>query len=160
MFANSRDVAALFGKQHRHVLRDIRETLRPNLDPVDFIKMFKQLPYTDPTGRTLFSEDMTKDGFTLLVMGYTGAKAMQFKVAYIQAFNEMEAKLKGPQLPDFTNPAAAARAWAGEYEQRQLAQQKVIELETKVAEDALSPAGEIAAHSIGLRFERNAPSPA
>ncbi len=37
---------------------------------------------------------MTRDGFTLLVMGYTGEKAMQFKEAYIHAFNEMEKELK------------------------------------------------------------------
>ena len=143
MFANSRDVAALFGKQHAHVLRDIRDTLHPNLEPMDFTRMFRHTKVETKVGfgtRMDEAEDMTKDGFTLLVMGYTGAKAMQFKVAYIQAFNEMEAKLKGPQLPDFTNPAAAARAWAGEYEQRQLAQQKVIELEARTPWAASLPA--------------------
>ena len=57
--------------------------------------------------------DMTRDGFTLLAMGFTGAKALQFKLAYIAAFNEMEAKLKSstPALPNFADPAAAAIAW-------------------------------------------------
>lgn len=90
VFANSRDVAAFFGKLHKHVLRDIRETLRPNLDPMDFNTMFTQATYLDSTGRRLFSEDMTRDGFTLLVMGYTGAKALEFKVRYIKEFNRME----------------------------------------------------------------------
>ena len=40
VFANSRDVADLFGKEHRHVLRDIREKMRPNLDPSQFNAMF------------------------------------------------------------------------------------------------------------------------
>ena len=39
--------------------------------------------------------DMTRDGFTLLAMGFTGAKALRFKKAYIQAFNAMEAELRG-----------------------------------------------------------------
>ena len=38
--------------------------------------------------------EITRDGFTLLAMGFTGKKAMQFKIKYIAAFNEMEAKLK------------------------------------------------------------------
>jgi Rha family phage regulatory protein len=39
---------------------------------------------------------MTKDGFTFLVMGFTGAEAAKFKLAYITAFNDMEAKLRAP----------------------------------------------------------------
>ena len=136
-FANSRDVADLFGKEHHNVLKDIRRLMAQADMAYDLTaSWFRPIDLPDSYGRLSNTYDMTRDGFTLLVMGYTGPKAMKFKVAYIQAFNEMEAKLKGPQLPDFTNPAAAARAWAGEYEQRQLAQQKVIELETKVAEDA------------------------
>jgi hypothetical protein len=58
---------------------------------------------------------MTRDGFTLLVMGFTGAKSTQFKLSYIKRFNEMEDQLSNhntPALPDFSDPAAAARAWA------------------------------------------------
>ena len=56
---------------------------------------------------------MTRDGFSLLAMGWTGAKALAFKVTYIDRFNAMEAALKAPAqpaLPDFSNPALAARA--------------------------------------------------
>ena len=52
-------------------------------------------------------------------MGFTGEKAMAWKIKYIEAFNAMEQELlHRPQLPDFTDPAIAARAWADEYEQR------------------------------------------
>lgn len=51
--------------------------------------------YRDTTGRELPAYLLTRDGFTLLAMGFTGAKAMQFKVAYISAFNRMEQLLKG-----------------------------------------------------------------
>lgn len=53
-------------------------------------------------------------------MGYTGQKAMQFKLRYIEEFDRMEETLKNQQvaLPNFSNPAEAARAWAVEYEQK------------------------------------------
>jgi Rha family phage regulatory protein len=88
---NSRDVARVFGKQHKDVLKSINgleigEELRRS--------WFRPVTYLDDYGREQPSVDMTRDGFTLLVMGYTGQPAMAFKVAYIQAFNEMEARLR------------------------------------------------------------------
>lgn len=68
--ADSRDVAAYFGKQHKHVLRDIRELdcsaefRRSNFGPF-YIK--------DLTGESISHVMMTKDGFTFLAMGFTGA---------------------------------------------------------------------------------------
>lgn len=51
---------------------------------------FQLSGYKDPTGRTLPEYLMTRDGFTLLAMGFTGAKAMQWKIKYAEAFNTME----------------------------------------------------------------------
>lgn len=51
--------------------------------------------YKDERGRSQKQYILTRDGFTLLAMGFTGAKAMQFKVAYINAFNRMEQLIKG-----------------------------------------------------------------
>lgn len=58
---------------------------------------------------------MSKDGFVLLVMGYTGPEAMRMKKAYIARFNDMEEQLRttSPLLPNFRDPIAAAEAWAG-----------------------------------------------
>lgn len=88
----SRDVAKFFAKKHHHVLRDII-----NLDcPPDFIESnFGFNEYKDSIGRKLRMYEMTRDGFTLLAMGFTGQKAMQFKIAYIEAFNSMEKALTG-----------------------------------------------------------------
>ena len=116
-FANSRDVAATFARLHKNVLQGIQnlecspEFNRLNFQPVE---------YRDAKGERRQSYDMTKDGFTFLVMGYTGSLAAQFKELYIAAFNELEAKANAAvmALPDFTNPAAAARAWADEVEQK------------------------------------------
>lgn len=84
VFANSRDVADFFEKRHDHVIRDINNLLMglPKSGDTPF-NWFKPAPYVAQNGETYGSYDMTKDGFTLLVMGYTGAKAIQFKLVGI-----------------------------------------------------------------------------
>ena len=71
----------------------------PNFEPVknsDFAdRNFILSEYTDDRGRKQKQYILTRDGFTLLAMGFTGAKAMQFKVAYINAFNRMESIING-----------------------------------------------------------------
>jgi len=106
--AISGDVAEMFGKRHDNVLRDI-EGLLSHASDLRYA-FFQEVTDHHPTviGRTIRSFNMDRDGFTLLAMGFTGTKAVQFKLAYIRAFNEMEAKLKGPDLPDFSKPAIAA----------------------------------------------------
>lgn len=89
---DSRKVAMAFGKRHAHVIRDIRKIIEQL--PTDFTQsIFGLSEYTDKTGRKLPMYEMNKDGFMLLTMGYSTHEAMQIKVAYIQAFNEMRHKL-------------------------------------------------------------------
>lgn len=106
VFANSRDVADFFGKRHADVVYAIEQirgyaefSVHPWFKPVIDINEQNKVAYR--------SFDMTKDGFTLLVMGYTGQKAMQFKLRYIQRFNEMEQALKqqaqAPALPQLSH---------------------------------------------------------
>lgn len=89
---SSRLVAEYFGKRHDTVTRAIenlscsKEFTRHN---------FAVSSYKDRSGKENKMYLMTKDGFTILAMGFTGAKAMQFKEAYIKAFNKMEGLLKG-----------------------------------------------------------------
>ena len=90
----SRQVAATFDKEHKHVLRDII-TLKK--DVPNFGLMFKEGTAPDSYGRQQPIYYINRDGFTLLAMGFTGSKALQFKLAYIQAFNEMEQALKQPK---------------------------------------------------------------
>ena len=93
---DSRFVAQFFEKHHRHVLRDIERITEPNSGLSEgFIRLnFKPSSYKDSTGRKLPCYMMTRDGFTMLVMGYTGKKAMKFKELYIKRFNEMEQFIK------------------------------------------------------------------
>lgn len=86
-------VAEAFGKKHFHVLRDIAKLTESKSGlSEEFINAnFFYDTYMDATGRKLRRCLLTRDGFTMLVMGYTGPKAMRFKELYIQRFNEMEA---------------------------------------------------------------------
>lgn len=88
----SLDVAETFGKEHKRVMQDIRE-----LDCSEEFREHNFVPisYTDSINRKKPMFVMTRDGFTLLAMGYTGEKAMQFKEAYIRQFNAMEKALIG-----------------------------------------------------------------
>lgn len=119
----SLQVALAFGKEHKNVLRDIREIVENDND--EFARLnFERSSYLSEQNKELPMYAMSKDGFVLLVMGYTGSEAMRLKKAYIARFNEMEEELRNrvPGLPNFDNPALAARAWAEQYERRQLAE--------------------------------------
>ena len=119
----SQQVAAAFGKGHFHVLRDIREVMDKCSESFT-ASNFGLSEYTDPTGRTLPLYLLSKDGLMMVTMGYTTPEAMRVKEAYIARFNEIEERLRGdsPAIPDFQNPALAARAWAEQYERRQIAE--------------------------------------
>lgn len=93
---DSRFVAQFFEKHHRHVLRDIERITEPNsgLSEGFILLNFELSSYKDSTGRKLPCYMMTRDGFTMLVMGYTGKKAMKYKELYIRRFNEMEQFIK------------------------------------------------------------------
>lgn len=88
--ATSLNIAEVFGKRHDRVLRAIE-----NMEiPANFRRPnFGEASYVDAQGKSRRMFTMTRDGFTLLAMGFTGKAAMQFKIAYIEAFNRMEAEL-------------------------------------------------------------------
>lgn len=90
---SSLDVAKTFEKRHDHVLRDIKE-ISEKISSTQFWGLFYESKYKAKNGKNNPMYYMNKDGFTLLVMGYTSEKAMQFKLAYINQFNEMEKLLK------------------------------------------------------------------
>lgn len=88
-------VAEKFGKEHKHVLDAIRELIQGcaenSADP-----MFVETIYVNEQNRQEYPMFiMNRDGFTLLAMGFTGKKAMRFKLDYIAAFNAMEKSPEG-----------------------------------------------------------------
>ena len=97
---SSLEAAKIFDKRHDHVMRDINNLKK---DVPNFGEMFFEAETTDSYGRKQKINYMNRDGFSLLVMGYTGKKAMEFKLKYIEAFNKMEAYIReqeaAKQLP-------------------------------------------------------------
>lgn len=87
----SRQVAEVFEKRHSDVLRDI-ECLSCSKEFTE--RNFALSAYKDESGKSNKEYVLTKDGFVMLAMGYSGTKAMAFKEKYIQAFNEMEKELR------------------------------------------------------------------
>jgi Rha family phage regulatory protein len=101
---NSLNVAAVFGKAHKNVLQVIGTLEIPGETHRLF---FQPISYKDSYGRDQDAYNLTRDGFTLLVMGFTGAKAMRFKIAYIEAFNRMEEELRRREYPRKALPMPA-----------------------------------------------------
>lgn len=90
---SSRQVAKSFNKQHKDVLKSVRAILVAQ----NCATKFFQESHWVYRGQKFPEFYMNRDGFSLLVMGFTGQKALQWKIKYIEAFNAMEQKLKHPQ---------------------------------------------------------------
>ena len=135
---SSRQVAEKFGKEHRNVLASIKEIISAEKSALTF---YQENTYKAGTGKSYPEYLMNRDGFTLLAMGFTGKDALQWKMKYIAAFNDMEQKLQNKMLmlPDFTNPAEAARAWAEQFDKRTEAERQLEEAKPKmIFADAVS----------------------
>jgi len=125
----SLQVAESFEKRHDHVMRDI-ETILRGLPNSGEAPMFYESTYEHPQNKQQYRMYyMNRDGFTLLAMGFTGQKAIQFKLAYIQAFNEMERQLTQPTTAELI----AMMAQQGVEQERRLnaVEEKQLQLETK-----------------------------
>ena len=92
---NSLLVAETFEKEHRNVLKSIRKLM--SATNVAVAQMFDETTYVNEQGKEQPMFFMNRDGFTLLAMGFSGEKALKFKVDYINAFNKIEAELKSQQ---------------------------------------------------------------
>lgn len=120
---SSRQVAVNFGKEHDNVLQNIESIITENSGVT---QMFYESSYQAGTGKSYKEYLMNRDGFTLLAMGFTGAKALEWKLKYIQAFNEMEKQLTVPQTY-----LEALKALVVTEEAKLLAEAKVQELTPK-----------------------------
>lgn len=87
----SQKVAESFGKEHRTVIRNIKNLTAQNCAVK---KMFVESTYINSRGQEWPMYYMNRDGFVLLAMGFTGKKALDFKLKYIDAFNRMEQAIK------------------------------------------------------------------
>ena len=88
---SSLQVAEDFGKKHKNVVQTIENLMGTSAEnSADLSKMFLESTYADSYGRKQKCYDITRDGFSLLVMGFTGKEALDWKLRYIEAFNRME----------------------------------------------------------------------
>ena len=93
LVVSSRQVAENFGKEHKNVLQTIQNLVAEN----SAAKLFFIETTFENRGKQYPEYLMTRDGFSLLVMGFTGNKALEWKLKYIEAFNHMEAELNSPE---------------------------------------------------------------
>lgn len=106
LVADSLEVADRFGKAHKNVIRDIEslinsvEANRLKIEPIAEKEYFIPDNYLDKRNREQKRYRLTRDGFSLLVMGFTGPAALHWKLLYIEAFNKMEERIKAQ--PDLT----------------------------------------------------------
>lgn len=120
---SSRQIAENFDKNHRDVLRavdNLKEDVR------NFAQMFFESTEPDSYGREQRAYLMNRDGFTLLAMGFTGKAALEWKLKYIAAFNEMEKKLT--EQPQLTRSQLLATALIAAHEELEEKDKRIAEL--------------------------------
>ena len=87
-------LAKAFGKQHKNVIKAIEAKIEPAENQARYRGMLYEGIYTDKTGEQRKMYYLNRDGFTFIAMGFTGRKADEFKLKYIDAFNRMEEQIK------------------------------------------------------------------
>ncbi|HFI0036835.1 Rha family transcriptional regulator [Streptococcus suis] len=114
LVVDSLTVAEVFERDHKNVLRDIRNCISEienieidvlKIEPISYIDAndyFYEDSIRDSYGRKRKIYYMNQKGFTLLVMGYTGQRAFSYKVAYIEQFEEMKRSLQGQNREEMT----------------------------------------------------------
>lgn len=155
VLTNSLLVAEKFGKNHKHVLDSIRELMKGCAEK-SANPMFVESMYIHPqNGQEYPMYIMNRDGFTLLAMGFTGEKALQFKLEYINAFNKMEETIKngGFNVPKSFHEAlllAAEQQEVIENQQKQI-EEKNAKIEADKPKVLFSEAVEASKKSILIR---------
>lgn len=120
---SSRQIAENFDKNHRDVLRAV-DNLKEHVR--NFAQMFFEGTDQDSYGREQRAYLMNRDGFTLLAMGFTGKAALEWKLKYIAAFNEMEKKLT--EQPQLTRSQLLATALIAAHEELEEKDKRIAEL--------------------------------
>jgi Rha family phage regulatory protein len=108
VYTTSHNVADFFERRHDHVLESIDDLLGfPEIRETPGSLFIETGRIDTQNAQTYRAYSMTRDGFTILAMGFTGKRAISFKVAYIKAFNAMEAALAAAAAPRVKPPMAS-----------------------------------------------------
>lgn len=128
----SRIIAERFDKEHYAVLRAIRDLIDKN--PEWGAVNFASFKINDLTGESTSHYEMTRDGYAMLVMGFTGKKAMEWKIKFLEAFNAMEQQVRSQSQTatiDLNDPAQLVPLLSNYAQRTQVAEAKVLELSPK-----------------------------
>jgi anti-repressor protein len=125
---SSRQVAENFGKEHKDTLESIRQILAAENSAAK--SMFFKSAFEN-RGKQYPEYLMTRDGFTLLAMGFTGKKALEWKIKYIEAFNEMEEKLRN-KTPQLSRSQLLATALIAAHEELEQKDKQIEQMKPKV----------------------------
>ena len=135
---SSRVVAEDFGKRHSDVLRSI-EDLNKEMSTTQNCVLFVESQYKASNGKMNKEYLLTRDGFSLLVMGFTGKEALQWKLQYIEAFNRMEEYIKQQQSHEMPKMTLEEIMIAQLQEQQRIKQQQaVIEQQVQTVEQRMT----------------------
>lgn len=116
---NSKLVAEVFGKEHRDVTKAIRNLLKGSAQNCAVLEMFSESTYLNEQNKLQPMYVMNQDGFTLLAMGFTGSKAMEFKLKYIAAFNKMKKEIEASKQDVPRNYLEALKSLVKSEEEKQ-----------------------------------------
>lgn len=144
---DSLKVAGVFGKEHRNIIRAIRNILGVGSN-LSAPKWFYESTYIDAQGKARPMYIMNRDGFSLLAMGLTGAKAMQFKVGFIEQFNAMEKVVQQVQQASPAIPQSFAEALRLAASQAEQIEQQKKQIEAERPRVLFSQAVETAKQSV------------
>ena len=128
---SSRVIAKELNKQHKNVKRDIKNIVKEIGSDLSVSNIIES-EYKDVSNRTQKEYLLTKDGFTLYMFNIQGYN--DFKMAYINRFNEMEKQLQEQNRPSYTiqDPIERAKQWIKEQEEKRLLETKLEEQQPKV----------------------------
>jgi len=137
----STQVAEKFGKNHKNVLRDIKNLI--STVDAEFNRLnFEPVEYRDEKGESRPAYILTEAGFSLLVMGFTGEEAVKWKIAYITAFQRMREALlnRKPDVDPFAGLSPEIRGIFCVDQKLQAVEAKLATFEEKMVEDEVTRA--------------------
>lgn len=143
----SREIAELTGKDHKNIIRDIETTLlQAEIDALNFEHI-----YIDTQNRSQREYRLPKRECDLVISGYS----VKYRLAIIDRWHELENNPAKNQIlvPNFRNPAEAARAWAVQYEAAQLAIATKAEIGSRREATAMNTASQAVKHANKLEIE-------
>ena len=93
IYTTSREIARVFEKDHKNVTRDIENITKEMCSKLSVSKYYSKMEYLDVSNRVQQEYRCSEQGMQLLIMGFTGTKALQYKIAFIEAFDYVKEQL-------------------------------------------------------------------